>query len=167
MSFESAIVKLSTCRQKNLARPAKIASESPETQVKILNSSAYHVIKDCADLTLQYLPHFLYGQLDNPIQQLKKRTTESDIIDFVSRSNKSEATRQLLQIIIDDIVVKKPDISATAVTDFTIPEGVDDVYGEYGYGSETTQQPEETATHSSVDINDSSAVIDLLIDTLL
>jgi len=94
------------------------------------------VIKDCADLTLKYLPHYIYSTLNKPIALLKGKVNESDIIDFVSRSSKSETTRQLLQIIVDDIIVDKPDIQEHVVTDFTIPEGVDDVYGDYGYSSD-------------------------------
>ena len=163
--LEDIIVNLSDTRFKNLRRPATIASNSPETQVKILNKSAYYVIKDCADITLKYLPHFLYSHLKNPIAALKGKISEQDIIDFVSRSGKSETTRQLLQIIVDDIVVDKPDISDHTITDFTIPEGVDDVYGDYGY---TTDEPiSESPDLVRVDINDGGAVIDLLTTALL
>ena len=163
--LEDVIIRLSDTRYKNLQRPAKIASASPETQVKILNKSAYYVIKDCADITLKYLPHFLYSHLNNPIAALKGKVSEQDIIDFVSRSGKSETTRQLLQIIVDDIVVDKPDLSDHAITDFTIPEGVEDVYGDYGY---TTDEPvTDTPELSRVDINDGGAVIDLLTNALL
>ena len=134
--IEDVIINLSDSRFRNLRRPATIASQSPETQVKILNKSAYFVIKDCADLTLKYLPHYIYSTLNKPIALLKGKVNESDIIDFVSRSSKSETTRQLLQIIVDDIIVDKPDIQEHVVTDFTIPEGVDDVYGDYGYSSD-------------------------------
>ena len=163
--LEDVIIKLSDTRYKNLQRPATIASSSPETQVKILNKSAYYVIKDCADITLKYLPHFIYSHLNNPIALLKGKISEQDIIDFVSRSGKSETTRQLLQIIVDDIVVDKPDIADPTITDFTIPEGVDDVYGDYGYTSEepTSESPDLVR----VDINDGGAVIDLLTTALL
>ena len=163
--LEDVIIKLSDTRFRNLQRPATIASSSPETQVKILNKSAYYVIKDCADITLKYLPHFIYSHLNNPIASLKGKISEQDIIDFVSRSGKSETTRQLLQIIVDDIVVDKPDITDTTITDFTIPEGVDDVYGDYGY---TSDEPiNESPDLVRVDINDGGAVIDLLTTALL
>lgn len=165
--LEDVIVSMSNTRHKNLRRPAKIASESPETQVQILNKSAYYVIKDCADITLKYLPHYMYSKLNDPINKLKGKVSESDIIDFVSRSSKSEVTRQLLQIIVDDIVVDKPDIVETALTDFTIPEGIDDVYGDYGYTSTDSGVETSKEGPSRVDIKDGSAVIDLLTDTFL
>lgn len=164
--LEDVIVNLTTTRFRNLTRPARIASESPETQVNILNKSAYYVIKDCADITLKYLPHYIYSTLTDPINKLKGKVTESDIIDFVSRSTKSETTRQLLQVIVDDIVVDKPDIIDEVITDFSLPDGVDDVYGDYGYSTESDTET-STAGPTRVDINDGSAVIDLLTDALL
>ncbi|MDB4464456.1 hypothetical protein N9033_00130 [bacterium] len=163
--LEDVIIGLSSTRFKNLQRPAIIASKSPETQVKILNKSAYYVIKDCADITLKYLPHYLYSHLKNPIASLKGKVSEQNIIDFVGRSGKSETTRQLLQIIVDDIVIDKPDISDATITDFTIPEGVDDVYGDYGYTSD--EPTNESPSLVRVDINDGGAVIDLLTTALL
>lgn len=162
--IEDVIINLSDSRFRNLRRPATIASQSPETQVKILNKSAYFVIKDCADLTLKYLPHYIYSTLNKPIALLKGKVNESDIIDFVSRSSKSETTRQLLQIIVDDIIVDKPDIQEHVVTDFTIPEGVDDVYGDYGYSSD--ESDDSVSVINRVDVNDGGAVIDLLTDAL-
>lgn len=164
--LEDVIIGLSPTRHRNLLRPAKIAATSPETQVNILNKSAYYVIKDCADLTLKYLPHYTYSQLNDPINKIKGRVTEADIIDFVSRSSKSETTRQLLQVIVDDIVIDKPDIVEQSITDFTLPEGVDDVYGDYGYAADD-EQPVSPSGPARVDINDGSAVIDLLTDALL
>ena len=162
--IEDVIINLSDSRFRNLRRPATIASQSPETQVKILNKSAYFVIKDCADLTLKYLPHYIYSTLNKPIALLKGKVNESDIIDFVSRSSKSETTRQLLQIIVDDIIVDKPDIQEHVVTDLTIPEGVDDVYGDYGYSSD--ESDDSVSVINRVDVNDGGAVIDLLTDAL-
>ena len=163
---ENIIISLTDLRYRNLSRPAKIASETPETQVKILNKSAYFVIRDCADITLKYLPHYVYSTLVDPIKTIKGKVTEADIIDFVGRSTKSEVTRQLLQIIVDDIVVDKPDIIEQSITDFSIPEGVEDVYGDYGYTTDTPSVEPSTGP-SRVDINDGSAVIDLLTDALL
>ena len=165
--LENVIVSLTDKRYKNLERPAKIASTAPETQVKILNKSAYYVIKDCADITLKYLPHYIYSMLVDPINLLKGKITGADIIDFVGRSTKSEVTRQLLQIIVDDIVVDKPDIVEHSITDFSIPEGVDDVCGDYGYNINTDSSEQAPDGPGRVDINDGSAVIDLLTETFL
>lgn len=165
--LEDVIISLTNSRFRNLKRPATIASESPETQVKIQNKSAYYVIKDCADITLKYLPHYVYSTLNDPINKIKGRVTESDIIDFVGRSSKSETTRQLLQIIVDDIVVDKPDLVDHTITDFSIPDGVDDVYGDYGYTADAPTEVDDSDGPARVDINDGSAVIDLLTDTLL
>lgn len=161
--FEDKIVGASVVRQRTLKRAANIAATSPETQVKILNKSAYYVIKDCADITLKYLPQFAYGTLSS--NQLKGKFTEQDIIDFVGRASKEYHTRQLLQLILDDITSKdKASIQPPAqeVTDFTIDEGVTDVYGDYDYIDDTSEVEPEPVVVSTVDINNGTEVINKL-----
>ena len=166
--FEDKIVSTSTARQRTLKRAAKVASTSPETQVKIFNKSAYYVIKDCADITLKYLPHFTYSTIS--YNQLKGKVTEQDIIDFVGRASKDVHTKQLLQIILDDIT-SKDTISTTSefqeITDFTIDEGTSDVYGDYDYIDEPSSVDTEPQPVGIVDINNGSEVINKLKEVFL
>mgnify|MGYP003136873626 FL=1 len=81
MTFEEKIISNSTIRQSKLLRPAKIASEKPDTGVKILKKGAYYLIKDSADITLQYLVHLCYGSYGDPIKSLKGKFTQAEIID--------------------------------------------------------------------------------------
>ena len=103
MTFEEKIISNSSIRQSKLLRPAKIASEKPDTGVKILKKGAYYLIKDSADITLQYLVHLCYGSYSDPIKDLKGKFTEAEIIDFVGRSKEEKNTNQLLNIILTDI----------------------------------------------------------------
>ena len=60
MTFEEKIISNSEIRQSKLLRPAKIASEKPDTGVKILKKGAYYLIKDSADITIQYIFNLCY-----------------------------------------------------------------------------------------------------------
>jgi hypothetical protein len=160
--IEDKIISACPTRHKKLVRPAKIAATSPDTQVKIYNKSAYYVIKDCADITLKYLPHFAYSQLSNPVSSLKGKISEQEITDFVKRSTTDGCTRQLLQIILNDITPTGNIKPREVVTDFTIADG-EDVYGDYDYTDEEPMDIEDVIIKESViDINNSPEVISKL-----
>lgn len=160
--IEDKIIAACPTRHRKLVRPAKIAATAPDTQVKIYNKSAYYVIKDCADITLKYLPHFAYSQLSNPVASLKGKISETDITDFVGRSATDSCTRQLLQIILNDITPTGTIKPREVVTDFTIAEG-EDVYGDYDYTDEEPLDIEDVIIKESViDINNAPEVINKL-----
>ena len=159
--FEEKIVAACSTRHKKLYRPAQIASKEPNTQVKIYNKSAYYVIKDCADITLKYLAHFVYSSLSDPVLSLKGKVSEEEIVDFVSRSEHETHTRQLLQIILNDITSGFKLQVPEPITDFTIDD-VDDVYGDYEYGTLEGDFDVSELTKSIIDISDNNTVIDKL-----
>ena len=86
MTFEEKIIKNSDIRQSKLMRPAKIAFDKPDTGVTINKKGAYYLIKDSAEITVQYLVHLCYGSYKAPLKDLKGKFTQSEIIDFVGRS---------------------------------------------------------------------------------
>ena len=160
--IEDKIIAACPTRHKKLVRPAKIASTAPDTQVKIYNKSAYYVIKDCADITLKYLAHFAYSKLQNPVASLKGRISEQEITDFVSRAEADNYTRQLLQIILNDITPTGTIKPREVVTDFTITEG-EDVYGDYDYTDEEPLDIEDAIIKENViDINNFDEVVSKL-----
>jgi len=160
--IEDKIISVCPTRHKKLVRPAKIAATSPDTQVKIYNKSAYYVIKDCADITLKYLAHFAYGQLADPVDSLKGKISEQEIVDFVGRSATDGTTRQLLQIILNDITPTGNIKPREVVTDFTITEG-EDVYGDYDYMDEDPVDFEDVIIKESViDIDNAPEVVNKL-----
>ena len=95
-TFEEAILDVADIRQGNLLIPAKLAADKPDTGVKILKKSAYYVIKDCANVTIQYVTFLAYASLSDPLAQLKGVFTRESIKDFVKRSREEHHTNQLL-----------------------------------------------------------------------
>jgi len=172
MSFESKIIDTCVVMERNLLSPATIAYEKPDNGVTVHNKSAYFVIRDCAKITKDCLLIYLYGTLQNPIDQLRNKFTEKEIIDFVSRSNKDVQTKQLLNLIFVDIAkdqdvahIKVPDNDRNVVTDFS-EEKSDNIYGDYDYADIVEPDDEVTIDElnlMAVDITDNRAVIDKLI----
>ena len=166
MSFEQKVIKSGKIRQKNLLRPATVASEKPDTGITILKKSAYYVIKDCADITQKYLPLLVYGTFKRPIKDLQKKFTKNDIIDFVARSQKDYHTKQLLYQILVDInndIDQPISPSSSGPIDFNITDDDDDdIYGDYDLQEDDNIQP---VKQIQVSINeDSDELIDKLIE---
>ena len=170
MTFEEKIIKNSGIRQSKLMRPAKIAFEKPDTGVTINKKGAYYLIKDSAEVTIQYLVHLCYGSYKDPIKELKGKFTQSEIIDFVGRSKEEKNTNQLLSIILADIgcinqtfdVVEEVEEEEI---DLTISDDEDDVYGDYeSEPTATTSSTKSSTSDEPLDINDVSGVIQKLIE---
>jgi len=176
MNFEERLIETSQLKQRNLMRPAKIASERPDTGVTIQNKSAYFVIRDCADITQKYLPLLCYASFDDPLKQLKGKFKKIDIIDFVARAHdeNNKQTRQLLCAIVADInkceCAPRPVEQTTPAnlvddTDFAaIEESEDDIYGDYDYADE---QPEQSTTDTVTDTSQDWLTVDLADDDVL
>jgi hypothetical protein len=166
MTFEEKIISNSDIRQKNLMRPAKIASEKPDTGVTIIKKGAYYLIKDSADITIKYLPLMCYGSFASPLTSLKGKFTQSEIIDFVGRAKEESYTNQLLSVILTDIGCTQPitqviDDEKTDELDLTFGED-EDVYGDYETEEDVSLTSASTTTEV-IDIQDASIVIQKLI----
>lgn len=169
--FEDKIINITPSRFRNLQRPAKIAATKPDTCVKIENKSAYYVIKDCADITLKYLPHFIYSGIKDPISKLRGNITEGDIQDFAKRALKEDHTQQLLRLILDDISrrdiqVHTPQASSSADIDFTLTGEETDVYGDYDFEVTPVEEHVEESVMTITNITDYEAVTSILISAL-
>jgi len=99
-TFEEAIIVNSSHRLAKLYTPAKKAYETPSNGITINIPAAAAVIQDCAFVTVQYLPHFIFGMYGNPFGELHGKITIDQIKDFVARSTAVPATLQLLRIIL-------------------------------------------------------------------
>jgi hypothetical protein len=179
MTFEEKILKNCEIRQRNLLRAALVASKKPDTGVTINKRGAYFVIKDCADITHQYLAHLGYSSLSSPLTRLKGKFTQAEIIDFVGRSKEEAHTRQLLHIILTDIGSAQyksalgtkdpqptPGVTVSVPShDYTIRDD-EDVYGDYDFEEQDTLVNEPVTVDSSeeIDVDDVTAVINTLID---
>ena len=168
MTFEEKIISNSKIRQNKLLRPANIAFENPDTGVKILKKGAYYLIKDAADITKQYLAHLCYGSFKTPLQDLKGKFTQAEIIDFVGRSKEEQNTKQLLNIILTDIGSTQVS-TITELTeeveevDLSLIEDEDDVNGDYEADS-TSLEKKKPQEEESVDVTNASGVINRLIE---
>jgi hypothetical protein len=121
MKFIDTLFNNSQAKESKLVGPATKASTNPETGVTINNPAAYHVIKDCAKLTLKYLPHYIFGLYANPFEVLKGKFEKKDIDEFVKAALSDIVLNQLLSLIVDKI--KKSSSTLTASDD--------DPYGDY------------------------------------
>jgi len=167
MTFEEKIISNSKIRQRNLMRPAKIASDKPDTGVTIIKKGAYYLIKDSADITIKYLTLMCYGSFSSPIASLKGKFTQSEIIDFVGRAKEESYTNQLLSVILTDIGCTQPitqiiDDDKTDELDLSFTDD-EDVYGDYETEEEVSKS-ETTTTSEIIDIEDASVVIQKLIE---
>ena len=79
MKFIDIILQNSQAREAKLLNPATKASTNPETGVTIVNPAAFHVIRDCAKLTVKYLPHYVFGLYANPFEVLKGKFEYNDV----------------------------------------------------------------------------------------
>lgn len=178
MTFEEKIIKNSKLRQRKLMRAARIAHDAPDTGVKILKKGAYFLIKDSAEITVKYLSHLCYGSYNDPINDLKGKFTQAEIIDFVGRSKEESETKQLLHIILTDIgtaqfkhatgavePVEAAPVDDEPELDFSYSDD-EDVYGDYDI--EDANEPVKKAVSSQpkeeVDVDDVTGVINKLIE---
>jgi hypothetical protein len=130
MKFIEILLNNSTVKEAKLYSAAKKASQKPDTGVTINNQAAYHVIKDSATIAYKYLPHYVFGQYQDPFQALKGKYQIQDIQEFLTVANSDFVYHQLLSLILDK-VGKDPDPQEAkpVINDF-VPS--DDPYGEYG-----------------------------------
>ena len=177
MTFEEKIIKNCKVRQRNLMRPAKIAFDKPDTGVTIEKRGAYFLIKDSADITLKYLAHLAYSSYSTPINDLKGKFTEAEIIGFVGRSKKEPHTKQLLHVILTDIgsaqyksavgvKVSTPVVTKDAPShDYSFKDD-EDVYGDYDAedGHEEVSEPVVVDADAEIDVDDATGVINKLVE---
>lgn len=130
MKFIEILLQNSTVKEAKLYSAARKASLKPDTGVTIVNQAAYHVIKDSATIAYKYLPHYIWGQYQDPFQALKGKFQKKDIQDFLTVANSDFVYHQLLSLILDkfgespELQTQKPTVSNYASSD--------DPYGEYG-----------------------------------
>ena len=175
MSFEDVLIKSCDLKQRNLMRPAKVASDKPDTGVTINNKSAYFVIRDCADVTQRYLALLCYASFTDPLKQLAGKFKKIDIIDFVARAHDANNphTRQLLCVVVADINKCEcvPDTTPVVEDDTPInfeelEETQDDIYGDYDYGDHVVETPTVEVTGSDwihSDLHDDDVLTERLI----
>jgi hypothetical protein len=153
MKFIEILLENSNVKEAKLFSAAKKAANNPETGITIQNKSAYHVIKDCANITMKYLPHYVFAHYECPFTELSGKFKRKDIEEFVSGAEKDIVLNQLLTLILElngGLVKETPKVSMADNNDLEIG----DPYGEYGVGFDETSNKNET--------NNSLSVVDCL-----
>jgi hypothetical protein len=152
MKFIEIILENSKIKEAKLFSAAKKAANNPETGITIQNKSAYHVIKDCANITMKYLPHYVFANYECFFTELSGKFKRKDIEEFVSGAEKDIVLNQLLILILElngGFVEETPKVSVSDNNDLEIG----DPYGDYGVGFE--EQPNKNNTDTNLSIVDS------------
>lgn len=155
MEFIKIILENSNLKEAKLYNAARKAAANPEIGITIENKAAYFVIRDCANITLNYLPHFVFGSYQNPFESLKGKFKREVIAEFVKQAETSLPHNQLLHAIIAQaekmkILSIQPQPSNTKKIDFTT-ESSSNPYGEYGAEIEI-ERPTNSGPVSPLDI---------------
>ena len=171
MNFELKVLETSKIKERNLLKFANIAMNKPDTGVEIKNKSAYYVIRDCATIANDYIPHKCYSSLVDPIGQLTGKFTRDDIVDFVGRAAAIEHTQQLLSIIFTDIYKREasdwepPVLPEAEELEIDADADHDEIYGDYGYGDDDRAEQLVMPVEPPIDLGDHDAVVSKLIET--
>lgn len=146
MEFLQIILQNSELKQAKLYGAAQKAATNPEIGITIQNKAAYHVIKDCATITMSYLPHYVFGSYQNPFESLKGKFKKSVVLEFVKQAETNLFLDQLLCIIIAKAEKMNliPATQPSATPQFLKVEDTMDPYGDYGQEQPTAEQSNQT-----------------------
>ena len=136
MEFIQIILQNSNLKEAKLFNAAQKAALNPEIGITIQNKAAYHVIKDCANITMSYLPHLVFGSYQNPFESLKGKFKKESIAEFVKQSETNVSLNQLLYVIIAKAekmnLVSMTQSAPVVAQRFDAIEHSADPYGDYG-----------------------------------
>lgn len=148
MEFIKTLLQHGTIREAKLLNSATKAATNPEIGVTITQPAAFHVIKDCAGVASKYIPHMVWGALDDPFKMLRGKFSKKSIQELVAKSSADVAAAQLITLIMDKgdkmnlLHAPKP----KAPVHFE--EDANDPYGDYGC---MVEEPITQSTPSSDD----------------
>lgn len=147
MEFIEIILHNSELMEAKLYKAAQKAASNPEFGITIQNKAAYHVIKDCANVALNYLPHMAFGSYENPFRTLKGKIKKKEILEFIQEAESSSSLTQLLDLIL--LKAEKLNLipSKSVMIEIDKTKNFSDPYGDYGLelpNSAAVQEPTDT-----------------------
>lgn len=147
MEFIEIILHNSELMEAKLYKAAQKAASNPEFGITIQNKAAYHVIKDCANVALNYLPHMAFGSYENPFMTLKGKIKKKEILEFIQEAESSSSLTQLLDLIL--LKAEKLNLipSKSVMIEIDKTKNFSDPYGDYGLelpNSAAVQEPTDT-----------------------
>lgn len=156
MEFVRVILQNSNLMEAKLFNAAQKAYANPEIGIVIENKAAYHVIKDCAGIAVNYLPLFVFGSYEEPFKTLKGKFTKESIAEFVKSSDSSLPMRQLLNAILYQVEIANARSTKTSRSKKKIEvapvESSANPYGDYGSDLPASSSNQSDSTLSPYDI---------------
>lgn len=135
INFLKILFENSSLKQAKLYGAAKKASENPSIGIQINNPAAAHVIKDCAEITLKFLPLFVFLGYEKPFDQLSGKFKKQDIEEFVANCSKDLFLSLLLNTMLARVQKDLPHLFFSSVQETSqsiIQNNLnDDPYGDY------------------------------------
>jgi hypothetical protein len=131
MKFINIILDNSALKESKLISAAQKAFDKPDTGITIQHKGAYNVIKDCANVTLKYLPHYIFGAYANPFHTLNGKFKKTEVEEFVKKSRDDYALGQLLTIVLKKIESEKI-VLTPSIKEDNFDVDSTDPYGLYG-----------------------------------
>lgn len=133
MEFVKILLSNSQLKEAKLYGAALKAKANPEIGVTINNKAAFHVIRDCADITVRYLPLYAFGSYQNPFVELKGQFTKKQIGEFLLSTQQDLTMKQLLDLILVKLKTDFPEkLEASKNTKIDFFDQMSDPYGDYG-----------------------------------
>ena len=142
MEFIQVILQNSNLKEAKLYGAAQKAATNPEIGITIQNKAAYHVIKDCAAISMIYLPHMVFGSYVNPFESLSGKFKREAIAEFIKVAETNLSLNQLLDIILakaEKMNIIPSSQSTTISHGFEQMDNPSDPYGNYGFDSPATK----------------------------
>jgi hypothetical protein len=132
MKFIEKLIENTELKESKLYAAAQKCFAKPDTGITIQHKGAYNVIKDCANVTIRYLPHYIFGAYANPFDTLKGKFTKLEIEEFVKKSRDDYALEQLLTIIVNKFKNQPSKVEKKTELVPKSDMGMSDPYGMYG-----------------------------------
>lgn len=132
MKFIDKLIENTELKESKLYAAAQKCFAKPDTGITIQHKGAYNVIKDCANVTVRYLPHYIFGAYANPFETLKGKFTKLEIEEFVKKSRDDYALEQLLTLIVNKFKDQPSKLEKRVEVAPKSDMGMSDPYGMYG-----------------------------------
>ena len=132
MKFIEKLIENTELKESKLYAAAQKCFAKPDTGITIQHKGAYNVIKDCANVTIRYLPHYIFGAYANPFDTLKGKFTKLEIEEFVKKSRDDYALEQLLTLIVNKFKDQPSKLEKRVEVAPKSDMGMSDPYGMYG-----------------------------------
>jgi hypothetical protein len=132
MKFIEKLIENTELKESKLYAAAQKCFAKPDTGITIQHKGAYNVIKDCANVTIRYLPHYIFGAYANPFDTLKGKFTKLEIEEFVKKSRDDYALEQLLTLIVNKFKNQPSKVEKKTELVPKSDMGMSDPYGMYG-----------------------------------